>query len=1068
MTAMTTTISNTPAKPAPSAATRPREPVRTISRTPHDGDVLVSTPLQTLDQQPSHRRFPLTGNSGASFKVPPKSPKRTLSTAAKAASSASAVGSPMAAQKAATVPLPPAGLTPVTAPAMGSGTPTGRAAVLASPGMGMTQNTRNVTMGGGGGVGIPPPNPVSHQSVHCTGRNDLGPTHHTDIDQRRADTHEAYAGLDSDAYLGPTYHEQDGGGVRRNSVEREWGAVPKPKKLQHVRDDRSPYGARPSRPTPVPKASEQLRHNQPSPQKQNITSRIPSANDTRSGISHMQQSAQQGAKQRMNVVRTISQRFVKPVDMRVPSTKTIKDTASGSVPTATEFRDAAIAAQSRIANSMPETARAANNIRQNPGAAASYAGNIASGLAAGIRNLMPDHLTGEPNTPHPPGAYDSEEYTHSDHLDSEHDSVSSDSSLSTPAREEIEKEMAEMEAATTTSSRRMSNPGDPPTVQEYQNQVIPGGVVKGQKAIIGPAVLMENKKIEEQMSLKRLRRMSQHENMAVNQLTTGKNAMKTPTNRTMSHQARDGDMATKMRELQIAEAKREREQSERIQQSIKKNILLEEHDEFEIAKQIRRQADRALQEAKKTKSPQHIDLAHKLEKEYQDSIQQNQRVLKQNYRSGLGVTVGHGHTETTKHHSGKFDGVQEGTGPSGFSPKHSTFPTGFEQQMHTAEGMMGEGTESENPWNYHPPSNTASNRSHPTTSGSSFKHPVNQPRRMTDNVRTNHTVFPAPEMPSRNSGLRKSKTISTQPATRPSAQGTTSQRFVKPMSMNLKQATEHSPNVIATQLTEGSHSVIHPNALNVQQHMTRPVGAPRTPTNALQLDPIPAYTQPVSHEVDVGMHTQAIPIDPATHRIPRDPIHPHTSMNIPTHPQPHHLTTATVKHPLTRMPSQAMPIGAFPVFTQPVSHPADISTSTQAVPIDPSTRTIPKDPLHFISASVDPLIPGAPSPPGEERKMDLGVMGSPTDMSRVSTTGVNVTSPMENLTKSQKKKAKRKAAKQAGQIPEEAQLKMDRAMHSPLPIKEPAGIARPGASTVAGGVRPIDRKSTRLNSSHWE
>ena len=234
---------------------------------------------------------------------------------------------------------------------------------------------------------------------------------------------------------------------------------------------------------------------------------------------------------------------------------------------------------------------------------------------------------------------------------------------------------------------------------------------------------------------------------------------------------------------------------------------------------------------------------------------------------------------------------RSGTGPSGFSPTHTTFPTGFEKDGHLESGMMGEGTESENPWNYNPSSNNDTN--HP------LNRPKNQPRHTTGNVVTNHSVFPNPEIESGSS--RKSKTISTlsQPSTRETPQRTISQRFVKPASM--KAATNSSPGIMSTQLTEGSHSVLHPARMNVQQHMTLPVNRnTRAPTNALELDPISAYTQPIQHPTDLGMHTQAVPIDPSSHKISRDPIHPHTSTTIPLHRKPQPVKTAPVRHQIGR------------------------------------------------------------------------------------------------------------------------------------------------------------------------
>lgn len=1079
------------AKPAPTAATSSRpDTVRTFSRIPRDGDVLVSQPLHYLDSPSAtsiggHNSLeytgPISGMHGGmqgglnAPGVPLKSPKRTLSAAATAATAASAVGSPSAAQ----------GM---------SQSPSGGQGVMGT-----------VTMGGASTApGIPPPMQKTHQEVHGTGRNDLGPTHHTDIDQRRADTHVDFAGgMDSEAYMGPGFHSSiDSQGlnhkinnpeatatVRRPSVASEWGAILKPRRLKHDRNEQSPVGARPTRPTPSPQRTMRNRSRDNGPTlRQRLSQRLHSTGHRMpNDISRISGDATHNVQQRMpptSQVRTTSQRFVptrntaNKATSSMPSIQQMKSAASTgatqSIPSSEALKHVAIDAQNRVAQSMPETTKAAQQLKQHSSTAATFAGTIASRMAEGVKNLMPEHLTTELHTPQPPGAFDesgTDQYTHSDEYYSQQDSVSSDSSLSTPNE------------TASNAKRRTSVGGEAATVKEMENMVIPGGVIKGCHALVGPAVLMENKKVEEEMSLKRLRRLSMHEHDAVAMLCggNGKTSKGVRTNHRENKQAsqpgmrfqptkfeRDQSMAAKMKELQNAEIERERQQSERIQQTVEKNFLREEHDEFERAKQVRREADRALQQAKRTKLPDDIDLAHKLEKEYQSSMEQNQKVLKENYRSGLGVTVGHGQWETTKHHSGRFDGVEKGTGPSGFSPTHTTFPTGFEKDGHLEPGMMGEGTESENPWNYNPPSNNGPNHL--------LNRPKNQPRRTTGNVITNHSVFPNPKIDL--SSLKKSKMVSTlsQPSTRETPQRTISQRFVKPASM--KAATNQEPTIIATQLAEGSHSVLHPARMNVQQHMTLPVnGNPHTPTNALQLDPITTYTQPVQHPADLGQHTQAVPIDPLSHKIPKDPIYPHTSMNIPLHQKRQPVKTASVRHPLTREGSQAIPVGPFPTLTQPVGQ-VD-GKPTQAVPIDPLTHTIPRDPLHFTEAAVSPLNPLAPSPKGEEK--DRVLTKSPTDPALISSTLDTLASPGENtagMSKSAKKKLKRKQKEQEKRqkmssaeadklgipllsrdtpspMPAEAQAKMDRAMKSPLPIKEPAGIARPGASTVVGEVRPM-------------
>lgn len=1080
------------AKPAPTAATSSRpDTVRTFSRTPHDGDVLVSQPLHYLDSPGTNSiagrnsleySGPISGMQGGlnTPGVPPKSLKRTLSAAARAATAATAVGSPSAAQ----------GM---------SQSPSGGQGVMGT-----------VTVGGASTApGIPPPMQKTHQDVHATGRNDLGPTHHTDIDQRRADTHIDYAGgMDSESYMGPGYQPSNGmdsqglshkinnaearAAVRRPSVASEWGAISKPKKLKHDRDEQSPVGARPARPTPSPQRTMRNRNRDNGPTlRQRLSQRLHSTGHmtASSDISRMSGNARHNVQQCMpstTQVRTTSQRFVPTRDTinkttsSAPNSQQMKSTAfngssraTQSTPSSKALKHAAIEAQNRVSKSMPETTKAAQQMRQHSSMATTLAGSIASNVAEGVKNLMPEHLTTELHTPHPPGAFEdsgTDQYTHSDDYYSQRDSASSDSSLSSPIdREPITK-------------RRTSVGGEAATVKEMENMVVPGGVIKGCHALVGPAVLMENKKVEEEMSLKRLRRLSMHEHDAVAMLCegNGKTGKGVRTNHRENKQksqpgvrfqpTKEQPMAAKMKELQDAETEREKQQSERIQQTIEKNFLREEHDEFERAKQVRREADRALQQAKQTKLPDDIDLAHKLEKEYQSSLKQNQKVLKENYRSGLGVTVGHGQWETTKHHSGRFDGVERGTGPSGFSPTHTTFPTGFEKDGHLESGTMGEGTESENPWNYNPPSNNRPNRP--------LNRPKNQPRRTTGNAITNHSVFPNPEIES--SSLKKKRTVFTlsQPITRETPQRTISQRFVKPAGM--KAATNQEPTVIATQLAEGSHSVLHPARMNVQQHMTLPINRnPRTPTNALELDPISAYTQPIQHPADLGQHTQAVPIDPSSHKIPKDPIHPHTSMNIPLRQKPQPVKTASVRHPLTKEGSQAFPVGPFPTLTQPIGE-VD-GKPTQAVPIDPLTHTIPKDPLHFTEAVVSPLNPLAPSPKGEEK--DRVLTKSPTDPALISSTMDTLAFPGENtvgMSKSAKKKLKRKQKEQEKRqlgkmstaeadrlgipllsrdtpspMPAEAQAKMDRAMKSPLPIKEPAGIARPGASTIVGNVKPM-------------
>lgn len=1114
----------TNAKPAPSAATSSRpDTVRTFSRTPHDGDVLVSQPLHSLD---SPGATPIGGHNPLEYSgpisemhagiqgglntpdVPPKSPKRTLGAAARAATGATAIGSPTAARQ---------GM---------SQSPSGGQGVMGT-----------VTMGGASTApGIPPPMQKTHQDVHATGRNDLGPTHHTDIDQRRADTLVDYAGgMDSEAYMGPGYHPVTGmdsqglshkinnpearAAVRRPSVASEWGAISLPRRLKHDRDEQSPIGARPARPTPSPQRMTRTRSRDNGPtSRKRLSHRLHSTGqhiniNTTNDVSRMNAGAQYIIQQRMpstSQVRTTSQRFVPTRDtlkkttssmpstpqmnftasnassratQSLPSTEQMKSTASNvstratqSIPSSETLKHAAIEAEKRVANSMPEITKAAQQMRQQSSMTATFAGNVASSLAEGVRNLIPEHLTTEVHTPHPPGAFEdsgTDQYTHSDEYYSQRDSVSSDSSLSSPIEKDMDPNL----------KRLTSVGGAAPTIKEMENMIIPGGVIRGCHALIGPAVLMEKKKVEEEISFKRLRRLSAHEYDAVALLSegNGKTSKGVRTNQRQNKQKsqpgvrfeptkfeREQSMASKMKELRDAETEREKAQSERIQQTIEKNFLREEHDELERAKHVRREADRALQQAKRTKLPDDIDLAHNLEKECQSSMKQNQKVLKENYRSGLGVTVGHGQRETTKHHSGRFDGVERGTGPSGFSPNHTTFPTGFEKDGHLESGMMGEGTKSENPWNYNPPSNNGPN------------HPLNRsknlPRRTTRNIATNHSVFPNPKIES--SSLRKSKTISTlsQPSTRETPQRTISERFVKPASM--KAATNNEPTIMATQLAEGSHSVLHPARMNVQQHMTLPVNRnPHTPTNALELDPITAYTQPNQHPADLGQHTQAVPIDPSSHKISKDPIYPHTSMNIPLHQKPQPVKTAPVRHPLTREGSQALPIGPFPTLTQ---HIGEVDGKpTQAVPIDPLTHTIPKDPLHFTEAVVSPLNPLAPSPKGEEK--DRVLTKSPTDPALISSTmdtlgglGVN-TAGTAGMSKSARKKLKSKQKEQEKRqlgrmstaeadrlgipllskdtpspMPAEAQAKMDRAMKSRVPVEEPAKIARPGASTVVG------------------
>ncbi len=101
-------------------------------------------------------------------------------------------------------------------------------------------------------LGIPPPATEVRQRVHTTARNDLGPTHHTDIDQRRKDSYEPYAGLDSESYLAPAYHDDVPVGFRRPRAATEWNPVPEPKQSRPESDEQSPIGARLRRPTSTP------------------------------------------------------------------------------------------------------------------------------------------------------------------------------------------------------------------------------------------------------------------------------------------------------------------------------------------------------------------------------------------------------------------------------------------------------------------------------------------------------------------------------------------------------------------------------------------------------------------------------------------------------------------------------------------------------------------------------------------------------------------------------------------------------------------------------------------------
>ena len=114
------------------------------------------------------------------------------------------------------------------------------------------------------------------------------------------------------------------------------------------------------------------------------------------------------------------------------STQQMKTTASNddnratkSIPSSEALKHAAIKAQNRLAQSLPETTRAAQQMRQPSSTAATFAGSIASTMAEGVKNLMPEHLNTELHTPHPPGAYDSgTDHTHSDEYHSQRDSRS--------------------------------------------------------------------------------------------------------------------------------------------------------------------------------------------------------------------------------------------------------------------------------------------------------------------------------------------------------------------------------------------------------------------------------------------------------------------------------------------------------------------------------------------------------------------------------------------------------------------------------------------------------------------
>ncbi len=395
---------------------------------------------------------------------------------------------------------------------------------------------------------------------------------------------------------------------------------------------------------------------------------------------------------------------------------TARDTIAAPVPSQDTMKNVAMDPQGKISGQMSETTNAAKQTQ-------SLARNVASTFAAGIRSMMPA-TTEQVTTPHLPGAYESEGYTSSERDTDARSSRSSHSSAggSPPMKTENRRYVKTPPREAGIDSPPLQKLGssrpsirDPPTALDYENKVVPGGVIKDGHALVGPGLLMEDRKKEEELSKRKLKFVTAQEDIAVTH-NNGAHELK------FARQQND-DYAR----ATDAVGNRENRRSAT-------NFLKSEADT--MIKKLRAEADEGWKVAKSSKKQKDVKRAQRVEDDYAAALVLNQKVLKENYRSGLGVTVKQGVGETSKQHSSKLDGVRQGEGrgpPIGFSPTHTVFPTPFSHE----EGAMGEGTESEVP--SHHTSNTCHQSSHHQ------ERPKAQPGNTTGSVLTHHTVFPEHE-----------------------------------------------------------------------------------------------------------------------------------------------------------------------------------------------------------------------------------------------------------------------------------------------------------------------------------
>lgn len=611
------------------------------------------------------------------------------------------------------------------------------------------------------GMGIPPPATQSHQPIHSTDRNDLGPTHHTDIDQRRPD--DAYAGLDSEGYLGPGMHPETmreetatnqtaglAGGIRRPSVTTEWSQVPKPKQAKMKRGEMSPVGERPSR--PVPEAKKSL-------------------DSFRRKAKELKENVQQ------NLTRRLS-------GSKASQVSADATTAAGNVSQAAKDRVASVDTEqiksgaTSVMNNVEQTAQSARQQMPN----APSGNDIATAGAraiAGLKNMAGVTASEHVSTPQPPGAYDSEHYTQSEASDygmSNHTNTSPSSSprsqLSVKERE-LSRDNIEM----------IKNIDSRPTNQHMEHRVVPAGVIKGGRAILGPSELMLSRAEEEQLAAQKILHGGK---MARGGITQGHHAMVAPGTLMLSReeeeklaaqklkqqrmagasiaakQAMNGqrlqqkmtngrDTARKVAEEHRRETEREKVQAREIESIINQNVAKDRESTARMEK-MKLDAESAKKEADRTQKKKDIQIAKNLKDAYESALAQNQRVLRETYRSGLGVTIGQRGLEADETHHGSC-GLHPGD--DNYIAKHTIFPTPFDKQDSMTvddEGTMTEGTHGE------------SASTHRTTSSEQFvsSRPSTLPRQTTENI-TKHTVFPEGETMVPIS--QKARTMHEQPST---------------------------------------------------------------------------------------------------------------------------------------------------------------------------------------------------------------------------------------------------------------------------------------------------------------